>query len=151
MVASRRRVGRWAPKTRSKGQHTMWIKKLLIAGAALAGLMLGTSEAKADYVCSVRYFPGSTSLGSEGYTYLFTTSAPDCAGTVDITYFCTTGASSTACPASATYRYERHGILALFQALQRASTADQYVIPVVVACNGTGGTTCGAYVSFTSE
>jgi len=128
----------------------MWVKKALIAGAALAGVMFGTAgEAKAaNYACGVRYLPFSNTFGSEGYIFFSVYTGPDCTGTLVQAYaLCTTGSTSNSCSSSA--RYERQGILAVFEALSRAAGDHQKISVYAYQCNG-GSTTynCAQYVQF---
>lgn len=126
----------------------MCIKKLLVAAAALAGMMLGTGEAKADYLCSVRYSPNGGSAGNEGFVGATVYSGANCTGILVGSYtFCTTAATSSSCALNAGWRYERQGILALFQTLQRATESQQYVTVVTTSCNSGSGS-CGAYAYF---
>jgi len=127
------------------------IKKIMIAGAALAGVMFGTAgEAKAaTYVCGVRYYPAADTYGSEGHVQVSLNTGANCGGSFVGTFnFCTTGATASGCNNSTNFRYERHGILAMWGNLQRAAAADQQVIySTQGSCNG-GGTGCIIWIDF---
>jgi hypothetical protein len=127
----------------------MCFGKVLIASLAFAGVLLGAGEAKADYVCSMRYVPVNGTSGSEGYTYASVYTQPDCAGSlVGNYYFCSGGATSSVCTSNTVGRYERHGLLALFQALQQAAIAAQSVTVNVSTCNAGGSGGCAVYAIF---
>jgi hypothetical protein len=127
-------------------------KKLAVAAGAFIGMVFSIAEAKAEYVCTVRYYPSTTTgYGNEGYILLTTYSAPNCSGTFDATsYVCSPGATSTSCVSSTAYRYDRQSILAVYQSLQRAAAADQGVDVNAVTCNGGSGS-CFSSVGFTSD
>jgi len=74
----------------------MWIKKMPVALAAFASVALSAGDAKADYVCSVRY-TNSSSSGTDGGVIFTTYSGKDCTGTYV--------ANNVLCSANATSAY----------------------------------------------
>jgi hypothetical protein len=130
----------------------MRLVQLLIATAVFSGGVLATGEARADYLCSVAYFPGPTGAGTEGSVQIQVNTGPACGGSVVGSYFlCTGGASVSACTSIGVYRFDRSGIQAMFAAVQRAASDNQRVkANTTSACNG-GGTSCLSYVTFFSD
>jgi hypothetical protein len=127
----------------------MGIRKFLIAACAFVVVALGAGAAKADYVCYVRYFPVSATAGSEGYVNFTVYEGVGCTGTYVGSYnLCSTGATASSCVASTSYHYERLGLLANFESLQRAAAANQSVATsATMACNG-GALACIGYVYY---
>jgi hypothetical protein len=125
--------------------------KSLVASAAFALLSLVSSEASAEYICSVLYRPGSGTFGSEGYTHFTTYSQPGCQGAYQHGgYICSTGASISACPSNAGFRYERQGMMAMLGAMQRAAAAHQRMLVYPVACNS-GTSECYGGIIFEND
>jgi hypothetical protein len=110
--------------------------KSVVASAVFALSSLFCAEASADYLCSVLYRPIPGAFGSEGVTNFSTYSEPGCQGTfLNSGLLCSTGATSHLCPSAAGARYERHGMLAMFGAMQRAANMNQWVTPFITTCN----------------
>jgi hypothetical protein len=127
----------------------MWMGRLMAAAAAFAWISLSPGEAKAAlYVCGTSYLSSSSNFGTDGYIWFTLYSGSNCSGTLNGTYFlCSAGATSNSCAASATYRYSAAGLVAMFEALRRASGDNMRVDHAPALCNG-GGVTCGSVVQF---
>jgi hypothetical protein len=92
-------------------------------------MFVWTGRARADtfgtsgYICEVSYaFDGTDYYGFKGnYGSIIATvtSSPNCTGTKEYNFICTTGATNPACNVPTAQRSEA-GILALFQILMRA-------------------------------
>jgi len=97
---------------------TIALLLLLTPGAAHADTF-GTS----GYVCDVSYeFSGDDYYGFKGtYGYVMTTmtSAPNCKGTIEYNFACSTGATNPACNNARAQRSEA-ALLAVFETLMRA-------------------------------
>src|SRR5687767_9588939 len=97
----------------------MRISKLLVGLVAFIAVHVTARAASADYVCGTSFRPStSAGFGSEGYVGVTVYTGKDCTGTLVANYWlCSTGATSTSCPSSASNRYERQGLLAAYRAL----------------------------------
>jgi hypothetical protein len=127
----------------------MQFSKILGSALVFSAVSLGSTAAFADYVCNSVYFPVTGTLGNEGYVYASYYSAPNCGGSLLYTrFYCTGTATNTLC--SATYRYERAGLLEMYAGLKYAASVDQLVTGSASGCIG-GGTGCGGQVYFQSN
>ena len=132
----------------------MWVKKLLVVAMAFAGVMFGAGEAKATnaYVCNASYIPSSSTRGTQGFVHFLLTTEPQCEGSMvggRFYFLCSGSATSSDCPSSASYHYERHGLLAYLQGFQRAQESGQLVgLSTLVDCNGSTGNLCAGPIYF---
>ena len=129
----------------------MKISKLLsrlLAVGAVAVVAAAPSIAKADYVCSTFYYPGSSILGNEGYISATYYSAPGCTGSYLYSKaYCSPGANTASCASSSAYHYGREAILALAEGLRTAAETGQRVGVYTSTCiYGSSG--CGSVVTF---
>jgi hypothetical protein len=130
----------------------MRISRLLVGLAAFIAVHVAAGAASADYVCGASYRPSTTAgMGSEGYLTFSIYTGKDCTGTpVSNYWFCSTGATSANCTSSASYRYERQGLLASYRALVDAIANNVKVFVASGACNGGSGA-CANYVHFWAD
>jgi hypothetical protein len=130
----------------------MRISRLLVGLVAFIAVHVTAGAASADYVCGTGYRPSTTAgHGSEGYVLASVYTGKDCTGTLVASYWlCSTGATSTGCASSASARYERQGLLAVYRALMDAVVNDVRVFVSTTTCNG-GAAGCATYPNFWAD
>lgn len=130
------------------------MKPSLLVAAACAGVVTLAGTAFADesgYLCNVVYTPGSTSAGSYGFVSTTIYAGPNCTGAVGNTYYlCSANASNNKCSSSTAHRATTVvQMVTIAETAAIASLQDTPVTMVAAAgCAGTGGTICGAYISY---
>jgi hypothetical protein len=123
----------------------MKLKNVVLALGAFLAVVTASRAASAGYICGTTYRAASSTLGSEGYLYYTVYSGPDCTGdTLSINYLCSSGATSSVCASSSSYRYDRQSLIALYGSVINALTNNVYVSASTTSCLG-GGSGCGAY------
>jgi hypothetical protein len=92
-------------------------------------------------VCELSYRPTPGTTGTQGHVQFTTYTDPDCGGTlIRINALCTADATSSLCSSIVAARYERHGLLAVFAALQRAQEQNQSIAMTASLCMSGSGT-----------
>jgi hypothetical protein len=119
----------------------------LISAGLFAAVLLFSSLASATngYVCSTRRNM-STSYGSAGAAYVSYYTAPDCAGSfAGSRYYCSSGASSSACTSNSSYLYGAAELNTFMTMFQTAALEGSKISFADVPCGVGGGTDCGGY------
>jgi hypothetical protein len=94
------------------------------------------------------HYPGSGSVGNDGYVYVSMYSQPNCTGSfVHSGFLCSAGATHTGCAGSTGFRYNVPGLMAHLRSMQSAAAADQRIEVTTVACVG-GGSGCFGYIYY---
>lgn len=106
----------------------------------------------ANYLCSVQYLPGSSSLGSYGGMLVTINSVPNCGGTnVKNGNLCSSGATNSACSNPASSRFTSADQTATyFSTLVQAVEEDDLVGYATSACIG-GGSGCLLLIQFIAD
>jgi len=126
------------------------LKNVIFASTAFLSVAFGAATASADYLCSVGYYPGNSTIwGTEGSIYFEVYTSANCGGSFVKSYaLCSTDATSTSCAAGRAN--DRQTLLANLQAMQQAAAADQKITVVTASCIG-GATGCAHYLKFYSN
>lgn len=132
------------------------MKKISVLFAALLCLGLAESVARADasgYVCDVtqyKYQGSPVNAGNYGYIDVSIYSGPHCTGSVVGThYYCSVGATWTACAADTTKLLSETELLALRRDLLDSGRWGNYVISYATPCVNTSYTNlCGGIARF---
>ena len=125
------------------------IRRLVVSLVAFGAVCAFAGIAAADYACSITHRPGSTSsFGSNGYATVTTYSSPNCGGSfLSTLYLCTSGATSTSCISSATYRFTEASLLAHVQMVRQAVVDGGRLQVWTSTCQGGSGA-CLAYFQY---
>jgi len=130
----------------------MKLKGLLLAVGAFLVIALAPGLASAEYVCSVTFRPWSSTSGPEGSVSFGTYTGPDCTGDFyGNFYLCSSGATSSVCAQSTSYRYDRQALFYMHRALEDALINNTYIHVAQTTCYGGFGTNCLGYFSLYSD
>jgi hypothetical protein len=128
----------------------MLIPRLLVAGLSFMAVAWAADDAHASFVCEVTLNTGGDG-GDFGAISLQITSNANCGGTNQGTLLlCSQGATSRLCTSATSSHFNESGLAAVFQSLQRAAAADQFVTLSIGNCLG-GGSGCASNVTFRSN
>lgn len=103
------------------------------------------------YVCEARIRPPAGSYGSAGYVYASYYSGPSCTGSLlEAVFYCSNGATGSACSDLSSYQYSEGMLTTLFRALVDAAHNNRKVDAGTGTCNA-GGSGCGRWVIFRAQ
>jgi hypothetical protein len=126
------------------------LPRLLVAGFSFIAATWA-AEAHASFVCEVRLNP-QLAEGDFGSITLRITANANCGGADQGTFhLCSQGASSPSCTSATAFHFPEAGLIAVFEALQRAAAADQFVTVSTFTCQLGGGSNCATNVDFRSN
>ena len=127
------------------------ILRSVLAAAALVAVSGFAGSARAEYVCSTSFNPGSSPWGTTGNVTAILSTTPHCGGTLSQSrIFCSPGATHNTCPSVASALYDRPALIAVLEALRAAAQSQQRVGLTLVTCIG-GGQNCAGYLTFYAD
>jgi hypothetical protein len=123
------------------------MKNVIVCCLILMAVLAARAHAS-EYVCELSLMPSAVdvSRGNAGYISMYTSQQPNCTGQTAAYSICSKGATSHSCGVNA--QYSEAALIAVYETLRSAETAQHAVVPFWNACIASAGSCTGGVLLY---